>query len=142
MGSKVWNLAWDSKMSVGIPEVDEDHLRCLTLLNGLNHAIVERMDADEIRLQLRLVLYDAELHFANEDELFRRWRYPDTEIHAALHQHLLEDCRQLLAGAAGPNVKREWVSAALAVKDLLVEHLLVDDLKYHDYFVTHSWKGQ
>jgi hemerythrin-like metal-binding protein len=142
MESKIWRLVWDPKMSVGIPEVDADHLRCISLIEGLNHAILERMDSGEISQRLRLVLSDADAHFAHEDELFRHWRYPDSETHAALHRHVLKDCRELLANAAGLDINREWVRAALGVKGLLVDHLLIDDMKYHDYFVTRSRKEQ
>jgi hemerythrin len=142
MESKIWRLVWDPKMSVGIPEVDADHLRCISLIEGLNHAILERMDSGEIGQRLRLVLFDADAHFAREDELFHRWHYPDTATHAALHRQVLRDCHELVANAADLNINREWVRAALAVKGLLVDHLLIDDMKYHDYFVTHSWKEQ
>lgn len=142
MESKIWRLVWDPKMSVGIPEVDADHLRCIALIDGLNYAILERMDSGEISQRLGLVLADADVHFTKEDELFRRWRYPDTAGHAELHRHVLKNCRELVANAADLNINREWVRAALAVKGMLVDHLLIDDMKYHDYFVTHSWKGQ
>ncbi len=46
-------------MSVGIPEIDEDHKRFISLIDELNLSITERMKATEIKKRLQHVIEDA-----------------------------------------------------------------------------------
>jgi hemerythrin len=50
-------------MSVGIPEIDEDHKHFIFLINELNRSIVDRKDPAEIKKRLQIIVEDAERHF-------------------------------------------------------------------------------
>ena len=78
-----WNLEWNDGMSVGIPEIDEDHKRFISLIDELNHSITEKMKATEIQRRLQHVIEDANRHFEQEEKFFREQRYPNAEGHDA-----------------------------------------------------------
>ncbi len=128
-----WHIAWNKGLSLDLPEVDADHIRFISLAQGLTDTIARGMELPAIKKQLQLVADDAEFHFENEAAWFRRWRYPLADIHTATHDQLRRDIRAILANTTSANTRRPWIIAAYEIRDMLVEHLLTDDMKYHDY---------
>jgi hemerythrin len=49
MENDVWTIEWSDKLSVGIPEIDQDHQRLITLLNKFNKSVADRMPMTEIK---------------------------------------------------------------------------------------------
>lgn len=43
-------------MSVGIPEIDDDRKRFISLINEFNRSIVDRLNLSEIKRRLQLIL--------------------------------------------------------------------------------------
>ena len=80
----IWKIEWSDALSVGIPEIDEDHRRFARLVNELNRSIVDRAELAEVRRRLQVIIADAVQHFAHEERLFKEWMYPDAESHAAI----------------------------------------------------------
>jgi len=140
MEPHTWNIEWKDAMSVGIPEVDEDHQRFVFLINELNRAIVDRIDTREIKERLQLIFDDAVRHFALEERLFRQWKYPDAEEHANKHTEVLAALRMIMESSVSYDLPSEWISVSLEVKERLINHLLTEDMKYAEYF--HARKAQ
>jgi hemerythrin-like metal-binding protein len=129
----VWRLEWDESLSVCIPEIDSEHRRFIRLVNDLNDAIVEQMEAAEIRKRMQRVIDDAIAHFAHEEELFRKWGYPKAEEHAAIHAAITQALNDIMGQFSRERSLYEWIAAGLKVKDALIQHLLCEDMKYRDY---------
>lgn len=134
MERHVWTIEWNDEMSVGIPEIDEDHKQFVFLVNELNRSIADRMDVSEIRHRLQLVIDDAVRHFAREESLFRQWEYPDADGHAIKHAHAIRALQAIKEEHISYNLESEWIDAGLAIRDLLIGHLLNDDLKYAAFY--------
>ena len=83
METHVWKIDWNDRLSVGIPEINEDHKRFISLVNEFNRSIVDRMDLSEIKKRLQAILDDAVQHFAHEERLFKQWNYPDVDDHTS-----------------------------------------------------------
>ncbi len=134
MAQNTWQLEWNESLSVGIPEIDKEHQVFCALVNSLNQAIAGRMDIGEIQRRMRLIVDDAVQHFAHEEALFREWRYPDAEGHAQKHAQVLRELTDIMASFDDRTLEYEWIAGGLKAKDLLVEHLLTEDMKYRYYF--------
>jgi hemerythrin-like metal-binding protein len=80
--SPTWKIEWSDALSVGIPEIDEDHKEFASLINELNRSIVDRANVVEIRHRLQRIIDDAVQHFAHEERLFKEWQYANSEGHA------------------------------------------------------------
>ena len=142
MTAYTWKMEWNDGMSVGIPEIDAEHRQFIFLVNEFNHAITERMGLSEIKLRLQNILDDAVQHFAHEEALFKEWNYPDTDIHASMHKAAFEALQEIEAKFVNYNFEPEWINAGLAVKDLLIEHVLTEDMKYAAFYrKSHSASG-
>ncbi len=128
-----WRLEWSEALSVGIPEIDAEHQHFIMLVNQLNEAIIERMDMEEIKKRMQLILDDALVHFAHEETLFREWGYPDADKHATRHAQIMKALSEIMGGFERGGVDYEWIEAGLKVKEALIGHLLNEDMKYRDY---------
>lgn len=133
MAAPVWRLDWDESLSMCIPEIDIEHRRFIRLVNDLNEAIVDRLESEEIRKRMQRVIDDAIAHFAHEEELFKKWNYPRAEEHAAIHAAITRALNGIMEQFNQERTTYEWVAAGLKIKDALIQHLLVEDMKYRDY---------
>ena len=135
-----WNLEWNEGMSVGIPEIDADHQRFISLLNELNRSITERMKATEIHKRLQHVIDDTERHFEQEEKFFQKWRYPNAELHAGSHKQVLNTLKKIQDSFIPYGLEAEWLDAALKIKNILISHILVEDMQYANYFKSINTK--
>ena len=134
MQPRIWKIEWNDEMRVGIPEVDADHKRFISMFNGCNQAIASRMELSEIKSRLQLLLDDAGQHFAHEERLLREWEYPDTENHANRHREVLKALQEIRGKFMNYDFESEWIEMGLAVKDILITHILKEDMKYADFY--------
>ena len=129
-----WNLEWDEGMSVGIPEIDEDHKRFISLIDELNLSITQRMKATEIKKRLQHVIEDANKHFEQEETFFRERGYPNAEGHARSHNNVRDTLKKIQDSFIPYGLEAEWLDAALVIKQILISHILTEDRQYANYF--------
>jgi hemerythrin len=128
-----WRLDWDESLSVFIPEIDDEHKRFIRLVNELNEAIVGRQDGAEIQKRMQRILDDAANHFAHEEALFKEWHYPDAEEHAQIHAAITQALNGIMSQFKHDGTMYEWVAAGLKIKEVLINHILNEDMKYRDF---------
>ena len=133
MNEDVWQLVWDDSLSLGIPEIDADHQRFISLIDDLNHAILSRQEKPVIERALQLVVADAKNHFEHEERLLCRYGYPDVRHHAELHAELTLQLLGVMDAFNSNERSYEWIENALRLKKLVVDHLLDEDMKYRDF---------
>jgi hemerythrin len=130
-------IEWNDEMSVGIAEIDAGQKRFISLINEFIRAIEARMGLLEIGIRLQLVLEFAEHHFAEEEKLFREWRYLHTTQHENKNSELLQAVHDIMEKAKTYSFDSEWRSAELAIKNLLVLHVQEEYMKYADFLHKH-----
>ena len=134
MEPHTWKIECDESMSVGIPEIDADHKRFISLIDELNRAIVDRMGQAEIKIRLQNILDDATRHFAHEEKLFREWQYPDAEEHAKKHENAIRALQAIQDSFMNYGLPSEWINVGLEVKDILINHLVNEDMEYAQFY--------
>lgn len=134
MTKQKWMITWHDEMSVGIPEIDEDHKKFIRLVNELNQAIAGRMDSTEIKQRLQLIVEDATRHFDHEEKLFKEWQYPDAAGHANIHNQVIAALQDIQEKFISYGLDNEWIEVGLRIKDALVNHILIEDIKYADFY--------
>lgn len=133
MDRSALTIHWSRKFSVGIPEVDREHQKFLSLVNDLVAFIVEGKGKAEIERQMRLVIADAISHFENEERLFLEFGYPEAERHALLHKQIRNRLVRMADEIKATDLNSAWVDKALHLRQLLVDHFLKEDIKYRGY---------
>jgi hemerythrin len=79
------------------------------------------------------MLTEAATHFRHEQELLAKWEYPETGAHAAKHAELMAQFDVAMKEFEQAEFSFVWAARGLRVKQLLVEHLLKEDLKYQSF---------
>jgi hemerythrin-like metal-binding protein len=137
-----WNLEWNDGMSVGIPEIDEDHKRFISLIDELNHSITKRMKTTEIKRRLQHVIEDSNRHFEQEEKFFQERKYPNAEGHVRSHNNVRNMLKNIQDSFMPYGLGAEWLDAALVIKQILISHILAEDMLYADYFESIKTKSQ
>ena len=133
MEKSEWEIAWSNFLSVGVAEMDDEHRQFIARVNDLNKAIVEIEDKATVARALDLMLSEAAQHFRHEEQLLAQWNYPETEAHTAKHAELTEQFQRVVKEFADTDISFVWALKGLHLKQLLVEHLVNEDMKYRDF---------
>ena len=133
METSEWEIAWSDVLSVGVPEMDEEHRQFIARVNDVNKAIIESEDKATVKRTMDLMLMEAAHHFWHEQELLARWKYPETAAHIAKHAKLTAQFERVMKEFAEADLSFVWALKGLRLKQLLVEHLLKEYMKYRDF---------
>ncbi|HEY5293515.1 MAG TPA: hemerythrin domain-containing protein, partial [Burkholderiales bacterium] len=127
MEKSEWDIAWSDYLSVGVPEMDEEHRQFISRVNDLNKAIIESEDKKTVERMMNLMLMEAAHHFWHEQELLARWNYPETAAHTAKHAELTAQFERVMNEFAESDISFVWAFKGLHLKQLLVDHLVKED---------------
>ncbi len=123
-----WTLEWDDTMSMGIPELDREHRRFICLINALSSRVAARRSLREIEKAVQVLLAHAERHAAREARLLAERHYAGAEDHAQREARLVGDLKAMLEDAKTYRLESDRISAALKIKQALIDHFLNEDL--------------
>ena len=133
MEKSEWEIAWSDCLSVGVAEMDEEHRQFISRVNDLNKSIIGSEDKATVERMMDLMLMEATHHFWHEQELLARWKCPDTAAHTATHAQLTAQFARVMKEIEESDISFVWALKGLLLKQLLVEHLLKEDMKYRDF---------
>ena len=133
-----WEIRWSDFLSVGIPEIDDEHRAFVGRVNDLNQAIVELEDKTTVERLMAMMLIEATSHFRNEVRLLKARQYPQAADHARKHEELIDQFTRLSGQFREGELRFVWAMKGLRVKQLLVDHLLQEDMKFKEYFAKQT----
>lgn len=82
-------IEWSESLSVGIQKVDEQHKMLIQMMDQLDQAIRSSQSSEVIEDVLTNLFNYAQQHFALEEELFRKHKYPEMALHELEHQRFI-----------------------------------------------------
>lgn len=125
-------IEWSDALSVGVPEIDDQHCAFVGLVNRLTSAL-GRSDPD--RADLREVLADvatyAEVHFSEEERCMLLAGYPLQAEHAAKHHAATAKIKSLMIKDADDMDMYRFLCAFL--RGWLVRHIMGDDKAFGEW---------
>jgi hemerythrin len=128
-----WQIKWSDFLTVGVPEMDEEHKKFIAQVNDLTQAVLECRSKATIRRLMDAMLAEAAKHFRNEEELLFNSKYPDRAVHAAKHVQLTAQLNRAKQEFETPAISFMGALKALQINQLLIDHLLKEDMKYRDF---------
>lgn len=130
------SIEWRQSMCVGEPTVDADHKHLVDLINDFEVAISGKIDHRlVVRVLIGLVEYTGQ-HFAREEEIQMKIRYPFFESHRKQHRDVLKKLQHVLHeyseahGEIRDSMIRELTKF---LKEWLVDHIIESDLRMKPY---------
>ena len=134
-------MTWTAAMSVGVPELDEDHRVLIRIINQLAENATAEDPAAVLRQCLYSLLRYAEFHFAREEKVMTACDFPGFSHHKQEHRaftgHMQRLAKALDEGETPP---AEVVDQDLLIylKDWLNHHILIEDMSYRRLAETNA----
>ncbi len=128
-----WELKWSDVLAVGVPQMDEEHKAFIAQVNALTQAVLDCRDKATIGRLMDTMLAAATDHFRNEEQLLLDSDYPEWSAHAEKHLQLIERLGRMKREFDTPAISFMGALKGMHINQLLIEHLLTDDMKYRDY---------
>lgn len=126
-------IVWNQSLSVGVEEIDRQHKQLVFILNQLLGMDGLTVDSETISDTLTRMTDYADYHFNSEEGYMRKYAYPDYESHRLEHIAFMRKTAEL---SMGTMVYKKTVPTEMLqyLKTWLVEHILVSDMKYKQFF--------
>ena len=127
---------WKPEYSVQIPQIDAQHQRLFALAAELHAAMADGKGKAVLEQSLAQLVDYTKVHFAAEEELMGKYRYPQAVAHKAQHDQLTAQVvdlqKKFRAGNAGLTI-----SLMVFLKNWLEQHIAGSDQQYSAYIRGH-----
>ena len=135
-------VSWDKKLSTGIDMLDNQHKKLVAMTNQLYRACIRGGDSRDAvfkETMSQMVEY-VRKHFATEQELFVRVKYPKAAEHKLEHDNLIKKILDTAKDYADDrnSAANEFVRS---LKDWIVSHIGHSDRLYGIYVAEQKKKG-
>lgn len=130
-------LVWRDELSIGHPDIDDDHRRLLAIINDFEN-LAEKLPDDRVLHETLINLHDyALLHFGREEAIQIACRFPFTDAHRAEHrtllQHVTDMARRYFIDKTEPVTRTTTAAMAEFLKHWLVDHIIRSDRRMREY---------
>lgn len=129
-------MEWTDEFSVGIPEIDADHQQLLKLLNDLHEAVETKAGDEVLEKVLDALLLYVSYHFAHEEGLFLRTKYPGYERHRQAHLALRNTVTEIHAEFQSGSREVLPQQVLEFLKTWLFQHIMVADRAFSEYLAA------
>jgi hemerythrin len=125
---------WDDSIATGISKVDEQHKTLFSAINDLEAVAEAGKGEQEIKKSLDFLTDYTIKHFFDEEEIQKRYKYPEYESHHQEHEKFKASVRELSHQLILKGASVELVdSLCVTFGDWLVSHISVRDKKLAAY---------
>ena len=125
-------IVWSDKLSVGIKEIDDQHMRLVAIINELHDAMAVGHGKDVLAKVLDELVRYTVYHFSTEERLMRVYDYVDHVAHEKEHKDLVQTAAELQK-AVHEGTSSLTLATMHFLRDWLNHHILGSDLKLGRY---------
>ncbi len=121
MKGKEMHVFREGLLSIGIPEIDNEHIAIFKLSRALRAKVDSHKPENEIIESFREMISAVQIHFDNEEKLLVPYSLPKMKEHIAEHKRLLETLTSLEI-----NIRKNeenWRQDIVNLTDTLTEHI-------------------
>lgn len=120
---------WKNDYSVGISEIDEQHKALVGFLNDSYEAMKAGKGKDTLDSVLKNLVEYTQIHFATEENLMKKHRFPDYETHKEKHEKMTARVMELKHQFDSGKISSP-IQITNFLKDWLSKHIMVTDKAY------------
>jgi hemerythrin-like metal-binding protein len=133
------DLKLSPSMKIGNPDIDNDHMYLLCLMNTIAAATKCHVHPNVLEKLADLVIIYTSIHFAREQQIQKQFGYEETEEHKALHNNFIERVRSMKTTLSSidhsdNDYKKSMAKFNELMKYWWTEHILEEDVKMKKYF--------
>jgi hemerythrin len=126
-------VVWTQSLSFGIPSIDQQHQKLVSLVNALHDAMAARHGQQVLgKILDDLVGYTVQ-HLAYEEALFAKHGFPEAASHSASHEQLKSKVGEFVEQFRGGRIALS-ASVLVFLQDWLTKHICNEDARYVPLF--------
>jgi hemerythrin len=127
-------VEWDNRFLVGIQLIDDQHKELLRLINNfyLGCLTEDESARTHFKLTIHVLVNYIKYHFASEEQLLERIRYPDIGAHKRRHGEFVREIFERLEHFER-NRNFSIKNFIRYLRDWLIAHMTLIDKKYATY---------
>lgn len=130
-------IQWTPALSVNIAQIDNQHMKLVALVNNLHDRMKEGKGKAALSGILNELTDYTVYHFRTEENLFRKFNYPQTDAHLKEHDLLVQQVVKLKTDIdSGKSVLTLDVMNFL--RDWLSNHIASSDKAYTPFMKLHG----
>jgi hemerythrin len=134
-----FRFEWSEAFRVNVRRLDDQHRTLFAMVNDLSEKIGAAHTIAGHDQEKKELLRFTRNHFASEEKLLEKHRYPRLAAQRKAHAELLSLLERFLE--AGERRRRPRASTAVDyLKDWLIRHTLLEDLQYRTFFARKGVK--
>jgi len=126
-------INWSTKLSVGVFQLDADHMILIGLINQLYDAMSEGHGQQLTKIIFATLKEYTVSHFSREEALMKAQKYPDYEGHKGYHVKLINQLDEFMARHAADNTSVTPPEVAQFLQGWLVNHIQKADFAYKPF---------
>lgn len=126
-------IKWDPSLSVGVMSIDKEHQKLINMINALNDAMLQRQGKEMVEKVIKALIGYTKIHFSNEERLFEKHNYPETQSHIAEHRSFVKKVQEFKISYMSGNVGLS-IDVMNFLSDWLRSHIKGTDQKYTAFF--------
>jgi hemerythrin len=132
-------MEWTENLSVGVPEIDEQHKELIRRVNVFVAALHKENSKEETLKVLDFLSSYVVTHFRNEEAIQVRYNYPKYAEHHKLHTDFIKTVGELRDGISKVGVTSISSSViAMTLSNWLVNHIGIQDKEIGKFIVKAS----
>lgn len=117
------SILWKDDLSIGVDQIDNQHKELISRIDGLFEACNNGKGKEEVLKVIDYLGKYVVTHFSDEEELQKKYGYPEYNNHKQMHTQFIKDF-EVLKG----NLDKEGISPSLIIR---MNKLLIDWLLNH-----------
>jgi len=128
---------WKDEYSVGVKEIDRQHIKIVEMLNDLYTAYMQN-DYNKKNKEVLSALADYSIHhFKTEEKYFHQFGFEHAIEHIKEHQDFKEKVA-IFRKAYDENKSALTLSMINFLREWLNHHILIEDKKYSECFIKNG----
>lgn len=126
-------MTWSNSLSVGVKALDDDHKQLVDMINELLDGILKNRKLEVLTQVLDKLVHYTELHFAREEEFFRRTHYPEAQKHTEQHRALIRQVGDLQRRLKAGDTSLLSLDLMKFLREWLTRHIMDEDRRYQKH---------
>ena len=131
---------WDPSFNVNIKKIDEQHKHLFEIINEYFLAMMDAEANEVLSETIDKLLNYAEYHFSVEEDFFIEYSYIHIDNHIQQHAYYFAKIKayQTMVNAGVKQIGGKPITVILWIflKEWLINHIKIEDMKYRDHFIS------
>ena len=119
---------WRPEYNIKIKEIDADHKKIFDLAENIYVSIRKKNSKDILEREIEYLINFSEEQFRNEEELLKKYEYPEYKDHCKKHGILMKKLRNIQSDVDVYEYSDEDLVKLL--RDWILNHIFEEDRRY------------